>query len=48
MKDEDGVEPEVVRVGLPAALVCPKSGPPASWFSTYKLYTPGCSACPNL
>ena len=32
MKDEDGVEPEVVRVG---ALVCPKSGPPASWFWTY-------------
>ena len=25
--------------------VCPKGGPPMSWFLKYKMYTPGCSAC---
>ena len=28
--------------------ICPKSGPPASWFVQYKLYTEGCSACQAL
>ena len=28
--------------------VCPKSGPPASWFEEYKLYTEDCSACKAL
>ena len=25
--------------------VCPKSGPPMSWFKEYRVYTTGCSAC---
>ena len=44
IKGDESVEsPDVVRVGLPAAPVCPKSGPPSNWFATYKLYTKDCN-----
>ena len=49
IKGDDSVEtPDVIRVGLPAVPVCPKSGPPSNWFATYKLYTTDCSACRAL
>ena len=28
--------------------VCPRSGPPTSWFDEHGKYTPGCAACKNI
>ena len=43
--------PEPVRVSQHAREtepVCPRSGPPNSWFDEHGKYTPGCAACKNL